>query len=423
MRGYQQALEQDGEMLPIADRLWKALESGTDKTGQNVQANMERGQVRQELGQMVEQFAGMKKAQRKSVYRSIAARIEAAGYDQKGFWSQMLGFLDQQLYAADSVLTETGGIAVDASIALAQASGRSVDMLDGTPIATPVLSAEQQQALLRQRDYRERIGDVEGEIMQIISDELDPVKPTTGWMNETIETGLIKAPGAILPWMSASALLWPLRRRPCLHGRLCRAKPPRTGAKRYGCRSGAKKIAVMAAPLQAAVESLSNMVSLGKFPAVQAALSWFTRPVGGASLVGRYVQNSLISGATEFTEEQVQANLIVPVIQEVLGVFETYMPEVDWDFYKTRAANTTPELAATLLPMALVFGGVMTAADAKLSRTMTQNVDLMMATGMDQAQAVEIASQPTHEQRIKRARSCGSSAKARKRRWRKRKRS
>ena len=209
MRGYQQALEQDGEMLPIADRLWKALESGTDKTGQNVQANMERGQVRQELGQMVEQFAGMKKAQRKSVYRSIAARIEAAGYDQKGFWSQMLGFLDQQLYAADSVLTETGGIAVDASIALAQASGRSVDMLDGTPIATPVLSAEQQQALLRQRDYRERIGDVEGEIMQIISDELDPVKPTTGWMNETIETGLIKAPGAILPWMSASALLGP----------------------------------------------------------------------------------------------------------------------------------------------------------------------------------------------------------------------
>ena len=224
---------------------------------------------------MVEQFAGMKKAQRKSVYRSIAARIEAAGYDQKGFWSQMLGFLDQQLYAADSVLTETGGIAVDASIALAQASGRSVDMLDGTPIATPVLSAEQQQALLRQRDYRERIGDVEGEIMQIISDELDPVKPTTGWMNETIETGLIKAPGAILPWMSASALLGPYG------AGLVFTADFAAQNRRELVQSGmdadqARKIAVMAAPLQAAVESLSNMVSLGKFPAVQAALSRFT---------------------------------------------------------------------------------------------------------------------------------------------------
>ena len=50
MRGYQQALEQDGEMLPIADRLWKALESGTDKTGQNVQANMERAKCGRNWG-------------------------------------------------------------------------------------------------------------------------------------------------------------------------------------------------------------------------------------------------------------------------------------------------------------------------------------------------------------------------------------
>jgi hypothetical protein len=400
MRGYQQALEQDGEMLPIADRLLPLLEAqSTKKYGQAFDQTKA-----QELGGMIEQLAGMKKAQRKSVYRSIAARIEAAGYDQKGFWSQMLGFLDQQLYAAASSVGETGGIAVDASIALAQASGRSVDMLDGTPIATPVLSPEQQQALMRQRDYRERIGDVEGEIIQIVSGELDPVKPTTGWMNETIETGLIKAPGAILPSMGASALLGPYGA-----GLLFTADFA-SNTRRELVQSGldadqARKVGVMAAPLQAAVESLSNMVSLGKFPAVQSVLSRFTRPVGGASLVGRYVQNSLISGATEFTEEQVQDNVVVPAMQELLGALEKDVPDVDWSFYKTRAANATPELAVTLLPMALVFGGVMTAADARLSDRMTSNVDALTALNYSQAQATEIVQEKTPEARIAKAAS------------------
>lgn len=396
MRGYQQALEQDGEMLPIADRLLPLLEASASK---------KEGQVfdqtkAQELGYMIELLAGMKKAQRKSVYRSIAARIEAAGYDQKGFWSQMLGELDKGLYRMEGTLGTSAGIASDVATAVAGAQTRIPDTFDGSSVSMPVLSDEEQQALLRQRDYRERIGNVQQEIMQIVSGELDPVKPVTGWMNETVETGLIKGPGAVAPFMAASALLGPYGAGLVFTADF--AEQNRRELVQSGLDADqARKVGAMAAPLQAAVESLSNMVSLGKFPAVQAALSRFTRPVGGASLVGRYVQNSLISGATEFTEEQVQDNVVVPVMQELLGALEKDVPEVDWSFYKTRAANATPELAATLLPMALVFGGVMTAADAKLSRTTTQNVDLLMGTGMDQAQAVEVASQPTHEQRIK----------------------
>ena len=399
MRGYQQALEQDGEMLPIADRLLKALESGTDKTGQNVQANMERGQVRQELGQMVEQLAGMKKAQRKSVYRSIAARIEAAGYDQKGFWSQMLGELDKGLYRMEGTLGTQAGQASDvmgnfpAMLAEGMTGNRDFGM-------TPAETAQTDANLAR----RERIGNVQEEVMQIVSGELDPVKPVTGWMNETVETGLIKGPGAVAPFMAASALLGPYGAGLVFTADF--AEQNRRELVQSGLDADqARKVGAMAAPLQAAVESLSNMVSLGKFPAVQAALSRFTRPVGGASLVGRYVQNSLISGATEFTEEQVQDNVVVPAMQEILGALEKDVPEVDWSFYKTRAANATPELAATLLPMALVFGGVMTAADARLSDRMTSNVDALTALNYSQAQATEIVQEKTPEARIAKAAS------------------
>lgn len=395
MRGYQQALEQDGEMLPIADRLLPLLEAqSTKKDGQAFdQAKA------QELGGMIEQLAGMKKAQRKSVYRSIAARIEAAGYDQKGFWSQMLGYLDQQLYRAKTTLSETGGIASDvasnfpAMLAEGMTGNRDFGM-------TPAETAQTDASVAR----RKSIGNVQEEIMQIVSGELDPVKPTTGWMNETLETGLIKGPGAVAPFMAASALLGPYGAGFVFTADFAAQN------RRELVQSGlddeqAQKIAVMAAPFQAAVESLSNMVSLGKFPAVQAALSRFTRPVGGASLVGRYVQNSLISGATEFTEEQVQDNVVVPVMQELLGALEKDVPEVDWSFYKTRAANATPELAATLLPMALVFGGVMTAADARLSDRMTSNVDALTALNYSQAQATEIVQEKTPEARIAKAAS------------------
>jgi hypothetical protein len=389
----------DGEMLPIADRLLPLLEAqSTKKDGQVFDQTKAK-----ELGGMIEQLAGMKKAQRKSVYRSIAARIEAAGYDQKGFWSQMLGELDKGLYRMEGTIGTSAGIASDVATAVAGAQTRIPDTFDGSSVSMPVLSDEEQQALLRQRDYRQRIGNVQQEIMQIVSGELDPVRPTLGWLNDTIETGAIKGPGAVAPFVGASAVLGPWGSGLLFTADF--AEQNRRDLRAMGMDNDkAREIGVIAAPLQAAVEVLSNMVSLGKFPAVQAALSRFTRPVGGASLVGRYVQNSLISLATEFTEEQLQENFIVPAVQEIVGALAEDVEEVDWSFYKTRAAESTPELLSVLAPMALVFGGVMTAADAKLSRTMTQNVDLMMSTGMDQAQAVEVASQPTHEQSIKKRR-------------------
>ncbi len=405
MRGYQQALEQDGEMLPIADRLLPLLEAVASK---------KEGQVfdqtkAQELGNMIEQLAGMKKAQRKSVYRSIAARIEAAGYDQKGFWSQMLGELDKGLYRMEGTLGTSAGIASDVATAVAGAQTRIPDTFDGSSVSMPVLSDEEQQALLRQRDYRERIGNVQQEIMQIVSGELDPVKPVTGWMNETVETGLIKGPGAVAPFMASSALLGPYGAGLVFTADF--AEQNRRELVQSGLDADqARKVGAMAAPLQAAVESLSNMVQLGGFTKLQTVLAGFTKPIGGgAGLAVRYVQNAVISLATEFTEEQLQDNFIVPAVQEIVGALAEDVPEVDWSFFKTRAAESTPELLSALAPMALVFGGAMTNTQVNLSRDMTGNIDALKALNYSEAQAVEVVSEKTEDARIAKARSLWAS--------------
>ena len=88
--GYNKASEEDGDSLPVAANLLSLLESGSfkSKDGKAVSTPFTDEQAAQ-LGGMVEQLAGMKPRQRKSIYRAMNARIEAAGYDQKGFWAQM----------------------------------------------------------------------------------------------------------------------------------------------------------------------------------------------------------------------------------------------------------------------------------------------------------------------------------------------
>lgn len=405
--GFNKAMEEDGDSLPVAANLLSLLESGSfkSKDGKAVSTPFTDEQAAQ-LGGMVEQLAGMKPRQRKSIYRAMNARIEAAGYDQKGFWAQMLSELDRGLYRASTTLGTQAGVLGDVMEAQANASQRSVDfsMDGGGGFSTPVLSVEEQRQLQRQRDFREQVGNVQAELQDIVAGRLDPVKPTVSWLNDTLETGMIKGPGAVAPFMAASAALGPWGAGILFTADF--AEQNRRDLVGMGMDADqARQIGAVAAPAQAAVESLSNLFQLGRFPAVSAALARFTKPVGGASLVGRYVQNSLLAGVTEFTEEQIQDNLIVPASQELLAALNSDMPDVDWSFYKERSIQATPELAATLLPMALVFGGVMTTADAKLSAQMTGNIDALTALNFSQAQATEIVSQKTTEERIAKAAS------------------
>lgn len=308
-KGYLKAKEGAGDYLPIADELLKLMESGTGKSTRPFDSA-----AANRLDEIAGELATMKPRERKQVYASISARAEAAGYEQKGFWSQMLGELDKGLYRMSSTLGTQVGIASDlaSNIPALLAEGMTGNRDFGM---TPSEVANTDASIAK----RQALGEMQSELAAIVAGEIDPVRPTLGWLSDTIETGLIKGPGAVAPFMAASALLGPYGAGLVFTADF--AEQNRRDLRAMGMDNDkAMEIGVMAAPLQAAVESLSNMVQLGGFTKLQKVLAGFTKPIGGgAGLAVRYAQNAGISLATEFTEEQLQDNFLVPAVQEIVG--------------------------------------------------------------------------------------------------------
>jgi hypothetical protein len=375
-KGFLGARQRTGEYLDFADNLLGLLESSTGNTkadgAQPAQAFT--GDKAAELDGVIAQLSTMKPRDRKQVYAIIGAKAEAAGYDQKGFFSQMLGQLDKGIERMHSTVSTQAGVTADVL-------GNFPEMLTNTMKPGDFTATDSSIA------KRQAIGDVHDEVANIVAGAVDPVKPTLGWMNDTLETGLIKGPGAVLPFMAASAALGPVGATALFTADF--AEQNRRDLRAQGMDNDqAMRIGYAAAPLQAVTESLSNALQLGRFPAVQRVLSGFTKPIaGGAGLASRYLLNSGVSLATEFTEEQLQDNLIVPATQELLGALQSDVPYVDWSMYRNRAVESTPELLSVLAPMALVFGGTMTAAQAHLSATAVSSQDMLEAAGFSAAQA------------------------------------
>ena len=105
-QGFLRAQEKAGDMIPLADKMLKLIESGTGKSNSTRVFDAE---AAKELDDMTAELATMKPRERKEVYASIAARVEAAGYDQKGFWSQMLGQIDQGLFRMSQTVPQGMG--------------------------------------------------------------------------------------------------------------------------------------------------------------------------------------------------------------------------------------------------------------------------------------------------------------------------
>lgn len=392
-RGFLQARERSGDQLEFADTLLKQIESNTGLTkgeGATRPAPASRETAAQ-FEESLATLAAMKPKDRKQVYAIIGAKAESAGYDQKGFWAQMLSELGKGTARMGSTVTTQMGVTGDV---LANLPGMlSNTMTEGEFDVTEASIAR-----------RQGIGEMYDEVARIVAGEVDLVRPVISWMNDTVETGLIKGPGAVAPFMMASAALGPFGAGALFTADF--AEQNRRELRASGM-DNAQAVAVgaAAAPLQAVVESLSNALQLGRFPAVQRVLSNFTKPIGGGSgLAVRYLQNAGLSLATEFTEEQLQDNFIVPATQELFGALESDMPQVDWSMYRNRAIESTPELLSILAPMALVFGGTMTSAQANLSSAAISSQDMLEAAGYSAAQANEVRIQPTEEAKISKAR-------------------
>ncbi len=392
-RGFLQARERAGDHLEFADALLKQIESNTGLTkgdGKQRPTPASR-ETADQFEVSLATLATMKPKDRKQVYAIIGAKAEAAGYDPKGFWSQMLSELGKGMARMGSTVTTQAGVTGD--VLANFPAMMSNTMTEGEFDATDASIAR-----------RQGIGEMYDEVAGIVAGDVDPVRPVISWMNDTVETGLIQAPGAVAPFMLASAAMGPYGAGALFTADF--AEQNRRDLRAQGMDNvQAMSIAAAAAPLQAAAESLSNALQLGRFPAVQRALASFTKPIGGgAGAVARYVQNSTLALATEFTEEQVQDNLIVPATQEIFGALSEDVPDVDWSMYRNRAVESTPELLSILVPMALVFGGTMTAAQANLSGALVSSQGMLEAAGYSAAQANEVRLQTTEEAKIGKAR-------------------
>ena len=395
-KGFLGAREWAGDQLEFASNLLGQIESNTGLTkGEGEQRPKAASrESAAEFEQSLATLADMQPEDRKKVYAIIAAKAEAAGYDPKGFWAQMLSeFGKGMARAGDTVSTSGADLLAGGSMVGGDAAGGFA----------PV-PADSQERFQQGMEARGKRGVIFAEIENLVAGTVDPVKPVLGWMNDTVERGLIKGPGAVAPFMMASAALGPYGAGVLFTADF--AEQNRRDLVISGMDEGqARVIGMAAAPLQAVTESLSNALQLGRFPAVQKVLASFTKPIGGgAGLITRYVQNSAISLGTEFTEEQLQDNFIVPAIQNIVAAFDEDVPSVGmgqmWDNIK----KSSPELFWTLAPMALVFGGTMTAAQANLSAVAISSQDMLEAAGFSSAQANTIRSETAPEAQIAKAR-------------------
>lgn len=391
-KGFLSARSRSGDQLEFADTLLKQIESNVGMTrGDGSQRPAPAGQeMAAQFEASLAKLAEMKPRERKQVYAIIGAKAEAAGYDQKGFWAQMLSYAGKQIARfGDTTSTAIADVAAGGAVAESAMGG---------------FGGDAQDRFAANADKRGKRGVIYDELADIASGVVDPVKPTVGWIPDNIETGLIKAPGAVAPFMLASAALGPLGGGMLFTADF--AEQNRRELVRSGMDDGkARLIGGAAAPFQAAVESLSNGLQLGSFPAVQKALAAFTKPIGGgAGMLTRYGLNASLSLATEYTEEQLQDNVIRPAVQNIAAAFDKDVPSIGIGQIYENIKKSTPELLFTLAPMALVFGGTMTAAQANLSALMLSSQDLLEAAGYSAAQANSIRAEASPEAQISKAR-------------------
>ena len=364
---------------PIADSLFR-----------NIQANLEM-EGPGDLGDAAESAAAidadisrlalMSPREREDVYALIAAKGRAAGWEQKGFFEQMRGFL---LKGSNRLLSTVGA---------------SVGALGGTIARALPEDMRPESADPAAMAQRKREGEVYQELADLASGTLDPVRPTVSWLPELVERGLIQAPGAVAPFMAASALLSTAGALTVFTADF--AEQNRRTLRQQGMTDQqARNLGLVAAPFQAAVEQLSNVFQLGRLTRVNAVLSRFSKPIDRFAL-GRYGRNVALSTATEFTEEELQDNFIVPVVQEIFDALGQDVPEVDWAMYRNKAITEAPELLATLIPMSMLFGGLMTAADVRNSASLVENRDVLQAAGFSEEQAAQVIAA---ENRVEKAR-------------------
>jgi hypothetical protein len=181
--------------------------------------------------------------------------------------------------------------------------------------------------------------------------------------------------GAFVPYIGPAALVGSFQRETA--NELRRANPTMS-------RETIEGIATISAPFQALTEVVSDRLLFGKLPNLKRLFTTPAFSAGGiaAQLAGRVA----LGTATEYAEEFTQG--AVPKIVQSLS---SDVPDVDWDGYFQDFKDQSPELLATIIPLALFGAGVGQATDYRASVQMLYSADEMMAAKIPAEEARKIS--------------------------------
>lgn len=291
-----------------------------------------------------------------AISRQAAANIDADAASRLGkeFARGFERFLDTAMSGAESVGESGPGRF------LRQSYGFDVDAL------TP----EQQEQRAQFMDLRDDIRDIStGKLAK-----LEDVR-VLGMNISGAARNVPMTIGAFVPYIGPAALVGSFQRETA--NELRRANPTMS-------RDDIETIATISAPFQAVTEVVSDRLLFGKLPNLKRLFTTPAFSAGGiaAQLAGR----AALGTATEYAEEFAQG-----VIPKLVQSLKSDVPDVDWDGYFQDFKDQSPELLATILPLALFGAGVGQATDYRASVQMLYSADEMMAAKIPADEARKIA--------------------------------
>jgi hypothetical protein len=336
--------------------------------------------------------------QRKIVLSQFAAKAEKSDAKTKDAVEQTMNFLQRQMAGKVKEVLQnvpTVGTVVQNFPAML-ANDMKPEEFDATDAAISLNEAR---------------GEVYASMRQAMEGGVAPIKPVLDWLQDDIETGMMKAPGAVLPSMMLTMAGGVYGGAALLSAQFMETN--RTELREAGLSpADARLVSTVAAPFQGAIENLSNLFMVGKLPAVNRILSQFLKPIGtaaGQGALARYGINVAANVGIEFTEEQLQDNYIVPKVRDLLNAMGEDIGGPSWKFYEERAIAQTPELLSIIVPTSLLFAGFATMGQVNLSHAVVSDQRALELAGFSMAQANEIRMQDGTDARIDKARELWTS--------------
>lgn len=387
---YQRTAELIAPLAPQAKAIFDSLAKETGRPDAPEGANPD-------INALASQIQDLKPEQKQALYTVAAAYAQRTG-KEKGFWTQM----------AESIGRSVTGTAGSVSLAAKEneIQGRldllnkgeaaimpdgSVIPLEGAKIQTAqeytIPSEEQKKAITGQlQDQLKRISTVR-ELTALAGQQIDPIKPSSNWMNHSLESGLYAAGGS-LPLIGAS-LLQPEVGLPAIGAAIFGQEYDRMRLTYPNLPvAQVNTMAALSAAPQTALMNLRAGALLGKLP----VLGGYLEKLGNPQM------NPFIRAAINTTGQgleqggMVAAQSAVPMIIDGLAkAVGADMPEYDLGKALEAYKDSLPETLFSVLPFALIGAGVATHADYRRGQEMTANARSLREAGYSKAEADRIS--------------------------------